>query len=408
MPQARLTDAFVTKAAPGLYWDTHPAAPRGFGLRVTPAGMRAAWVLNYRRKLDGRERRLTIGDAGSTWPVARAREYAAELRREIDRGGDPLGEAQEKRQAPTVKDLVEQFVADVLPKRAERTQEEYRAMLDRYILPALGERKVAAVARGDLEKLHRKITEAGHSRRANAVLAVAHIIFERAIEWKWRAEGDNPAKRIGRNPEPGRERFLTDAELGRVTAALDRWRAGNKHDSAERRASKRDSTDVILLLLLTGARRGEVVKMTWAQLDLDAGVWTKPAATTKQRKLHRVPLSAEAVELLRRRLAERGPRLVVALRDGRVFPSPGVVARLERDWQVIRASAGLDDVRMHDLRHSYASLLVGSGLSLPIIGALLGHSQVSTTQRYAHLADRPLREATALVGELVSSSGEVK
>lgn len=245
--------------------------------------------------------------------------------------------------------------------------------------------KVAAVERDDVERLHRKITAEGKTRRANAVLGTVHTLFEQAIKWKMRA--DNPAKRIERNPEHNRERYLSAAELERLLAALDHWQQ-----------RKPDSCDVIRLALLTGARRGEVIGMEWSQLDLDAaGVWSKPFQTTKQRKPHRVPLSPEAIDLLRRRRASRVVRF-----DDRVFGDRDiVVSRVERDWREIRAAAGLEDVRLHDLRHSFASVLVSQGLSLPIICALLGHSRPSTTNRYAHLADAPLREAAAIVGKLV-------
>jgi integrase len=206
------------------------------------------------------------------------------------------------------------------------------------------------------------MTAEGKLRRANAVLGTVHQLFEHAIKWKICT--DNPAKRIQRNPEHNRERYLSEAETERLLATLDRW---------QERCP--DSVDIIRLLMLTGARRGEVVGMTWEQLDLDAGVWSKPYQTTKQRKPHRVPLSPQAIELLRQRRASR----VVRLRDDRVFPSDSVVHRLEREWYQIRAAAGLEDVRLHDLRHSFASMLVAQGLSLPIIGAMLGHSKPATT-----------------------------
>jgi integrase len=144
--------------------------------------------------------------------------------------------------------------------------------------------------------------------------------------------------------------------------------------------------------------------MCWAHLDLNAGTWSKPATATKQRRSHLTPLAPEAVELLRRRHDAREQGRVVRLKDDRVFPSSLAAPhfKLERDWVQIRASAGLDGLRMHDLRHTYASLLVGRGLSLPVIGALLGHSKAATTSRYAHLALDPLRAAADLVGALVS------
>jgi integrase len=138
--------------------------------------------------------------------------------------------------------------------------------------------------------------------------------------------------------------------------------------------------------------------MEWNQLDLDAGVWVKPPASTKQRRSHRVPLSADVVELLRYRRDSVTRSLRLVFRRGN---SPAARSRTDRDWGIIRAAAGLDGVRFHDLRHSFASLLVGEGLSLPIIGRMLGHTKAQTTNRYAHLADAPLRDAAEKVATLV-------
>jgi integrase len=386
-----LTDAYAAKAEPSdrIYWDTHKDAPKGFGLRVT-AGSRA-WVLNYRVKSTGRERRLTVGDV-SAWKIADARKRAAKLRRDIDEGGDPLGEAQDQRAAPTVDDLIERYIKDELPSRAPSTQREYRDLIRDYIKPALGPKKVTAIEQSDIKKLHRQITVDGKNRRANSVQQLVHVLFKNAIDWEMR--GDNPATGVKPNLEVPRERYLTDDEMVRLNAAFDRWRA-----------TKPDAVDVLVLLLLTGSRRGEVLNMTWSQLenlDTDKAIWTKPALTTKQRRTHRVPLSDPAVAILRRRQADRDQGRVVRLRDDRVFRIPGDAAsRLKYIWQAIRREVGIQDVRIHDLRHSYASFLVNSGLSLPVIGKLLGHASVKTTERYAHLYDDTLRAATSLVGRKI-------
>jgi integrase len=388
----KLTDGFAKRVTPtpgknDRYFDMDKRAPRGFLLRVTPAGARA-WALQYRVKSTSRQREISIGDVAS-WPIMAARERAAELRREIDAGGDPLGDLETKRAAPTVAELAARFIEEALPSRAPRTREEYSAMLASYILPTIGRKKVAAVELADLERLHRSVTNEGKPRRANAVLTIAHVLFEAAIRWKMRT--DNPAKRIERNTEHPRERYLSGEEIERLMTALDRWQP-----------TWPASVDAIRLLLLTGARRGEVLGMAWDHVDLDAGVWSKPPAATKQRRSHRVPLSPEAVELLRGRHAERDGRVVSLRRDDRVFRGEGRMEfKLEHHWRVIRAAAGIEDVRLHDLRHSYASLLVNQGYSLPMIGALLGHSEAATTNRYVHLYDKELREATASVGKIV-------
>jgi len=263
-----------------------------------------------------------------------------------------------------------------------------------WILPALGRRKVAAVGRQDIERLQGKITKAGKPRRANSVRSVVSTLFAQAILWQMRT--DNPATGVKGNPEPGRERYLTAEELERLMTVLDRWR--------ERRP---DSVDAITLAVLTGARRGEILAMRWAELNLDEAIWAKPAASTKQRRAHRVPLSPDAVAVLRRRQEERvAGGKIVRLREDHVFGGGGSKTHsntLERDWYVIRAAAGLEDVRFHDLRHSFASVLAGAGLSLPVIGAMLGHSKPATTQRYAHLADAPLREAAEIVAKAAAA-----
>lgn len=387
----KLTDRIAATARPGLFWDADPSTPRGFLLQVTAGGSRA-YRLNYRVKNTGRERRLTIGDV-ATWPIKDARKRAAELRRGIDQGDDPLGEAQEKRAAPTVEDLARRFVEEALRRRQPRTQYEYKAMIDGFILPSLGRMKVNAVERADLERLHDQISVTGRLRRANAVLTISHVLFEQAIIWKMRDEGrGNPASRIMRNRENRRERYLSIEEMGRLNAALDRWQE-----------KEPDSVDMIRLLLLTGARRGEVVGMRWADLDLTAAVWRKPAESTKSRRPHTVPLSPAAVDLLRERRDAREQSKVVSLKDDRVFRGRGAVQfRLERHWAQIRAGAQLEDVRLHDLRHAFASVAISQGAPMAVIAALLGHSSVTMTERYAHLRLDPLRTVTEAVAAAVS------
>jgi integrase len=386
-----LTDRLAKTLPAGIYWDSSNASPKGFLLAVSPAGARS-YRLNYRRASDGVERRLTIGST-SAWSLAEARKRGAAIRRLIDQGEDPLGAAQEKRQAPTIAELIERFVAESLPRRAPRTQREYTDMFKHHILPSIGRLKVTAVERADLERLHARITGSGKLRRANAVLSAASTLFEAAISWGLRAEHTNPAHRVARNPEFPRERYLSDEELDRLLVTLE-----------AHQAQMPDSVDQIRLLMLTGCRRNEVLKMTWAQVDLDAATWTKPPKNPKQGKLHRAPLNVEAVELLKRRRAEREQGRVVRLKDDRVFPSSLAAPhfKLERDWTVIRASAHLENFRLHDLRHSVASWLISRGNTLAVVGSVLGHSKASTTQRYAHMSDAAERAALATVGEIVS------
>jgi integrase len=364
---------------------TYDAAVRGLGVRVTSAGARA-WVLNYRA--GGRERRLTIGDAGS-WTVRAARERAKELRQQIDRGEDPLAERDEARTARTMAELWAAFESDHLPRRRASTAGEYRRQAAQYILPKLGRLKVSAVAREDVASLHREIARA-HPYMANRVLALLSVLFNLAIEREMR--GDNPCARIPKAPEERREAFLSPEQIGRLAEALAAH-------------PEKVSAAAIRFLMLTGARRNEALAAKWAEFDLAAGVWTKPSTNTKQKRVHRVPLSAAAVAVLVEMQAE-AERL---RRDGivspYVFPSGKKPAEGLREvrgtWTAACKAAGLRGIRLHDLRHSFASALVSGGVGLPTIGAMLGHSQPRTTARYAHLYDDTLRDAAEKVGALV-------
>lgn len=388
---------------------------KGFGVRVTAAGAKA-FVLNY--TVAGRERRITIGSVPD-WSVAGARDRAKELKRRIDVGEDPMGERHDDRAAPTVADLAARFDAEHLSRRRATTATEYRSILRGHILPGLGKLRVADLRHADIERLHRKIA-VNAPYRANRAVAVLSKMLSLAVRWEMR--DDNPVKGIERAPEDKRERFLTPAEISRLGKELEAH-------------SERTSCNAIRLLLLTGARRGETLSATWAQFDLERGVWTKPSAATKQDKTHRIPLSTPAVALLTAMQGNAdldcpyvfpGKRTIDA--QGGVIWAP--LKEIKRVWLALCIKAGLAEqvdkkdaagklvtnadgtrarvwtatVRVHDLRHTYASILASSGLSLPIIGALLGQTQAATTARYAHLLDDPLRAATEHVGSVVAGT----
>jgi integrase len=351
---------------------TYDAAVKGFGARVTAAGARS-FVLNYRRRSDGRERRITIGQ-WPDWGTAAAREEARRLKRDIDGGVDPIGEYEANRAAATVADLAARFEQDYLPRKRATTQRVYKQQIHADILPALGRMKVAAVTHADVDALHHKLSSRTPTH-ANRVIAVVSRMFSLAIRWGWRP--DNPCRGIERNQEEKRIRYLSGAELTRLSAALDKL-------------EDVDAANAVRLLLLSGARRGELLAARWADIDLETGIWTKPAATTKQKTLHRVPLSEAACRLLAkmREQAAEGAEWI--------FPAPGGGHRghINAAWARLRKAAKTPDARLHDLRHTYASVLASAGQSLPVIGALLGHTTPTTTHRYAHLFDDPLRAAT--------------
>jgi integrase len=390
--RTRLTDKTIAKLAPPARGNqvTYDGTVAGFGARVTAAGARA-FVLNYRRKADGRERRYTIG-AFPNWSTTAAREEAKRLKRAIDGGADPVGEIQESRAAATVADLADRFLREYVPRKKPATQRDYIQQIATDIRPALGRMKVATVAFADIDALHRTIS-ARAPTHANRVIALLSRMFSLAIKWDWRT--DNPCRGIERNTEHKRTRYLTAPELARLAPAL---------------AELRDisAANAVRLLLLTGARRGELLVARWSDFDLVARAWTKPGSTTKQKTVHRVPLSNVAVRLLiemRRQAATSDADWVFpALRGGSHRKD------IDDAWNALRKAAKIPDVRLHDLRHSFASISASAGASLPMIGSLLGHASPTTTSRYAHLADTPQRHladrvAEAIGGDIVPPPG---
>ena len=362
---------------------TYDDTVRGFGVRITAAGARA-FILNYRA--GGRERRLTIG-AYPDWSVAAAREEAKRLKRGVDQGNDPMGERHAERGAPTVKDMAARYVEEYLPRKDSRSQKNDLAILRNDILPRLGAMKVANVRRADADALHRHVTKRAPIR-ANRVLAVLSKLFNQAIIWDWRS--DNPCRGVERNPENRRTRYLSQAEIARLSEALAEY-------------PNQIAANAVRLAILTGARSGEIMVAKWSEFDLEHGVWTKPSHHTKQRSEHRIPLSAAALELLAGMADQAKP--------GQEFAFPGRNSRehikqLRSCWHWVSKRAELKDARLHDCRHTFASLLASAGVSLHMVGALLGHTQPQTTHRYAHLYDEPLREATERVGAVVTAAGE--
>ena len=372
----------------------------GFGLCVCTTG-RKGFVLIYR--IAGHQKRFTIG-VWPTWSVTAARDEAKRLIREIDRGDDPLDTRKAARGAPTVKELAERFIEEHLPKLAPTNASDQKSMLEKLVLPEWKNRKVADITPTDADRLLTKIA-AGRARpskkkptqkrrkklappkptpvRANRAGEMLRKMFNLAMLWKMRP--DNPTFGFRRRPEVARDRFLSFEEIERLANAL-------AVDEDQRAAS------IIRLCMLTGARLGEVRTATFDQFNLDLAIWTKQAAYTKQRRIHRVPISHEAVALIRLR-REIVPKGCPFLFPGDVPDQP--VGDPKRFWPKMQKVAQIPDVRIHDLRHTFASLLVSGGASLEMIGRLLGHTQIGTTQRYAHLIDAPLRAGVNAVGEML-------
>jgi integrase len=358
----------------------------GLGLRVTPSGAKS-FILKTRIG-GGRSaptRKPTLGKVGDlTLDQARgkAREWKALAADGIDPGRHKV------EMGRTVADLCAEYLEVHAPRK--RSSADDQAKIEQHIIPRLGRRLIKDVNFSDIERLHRSMKKAPYA--ANRTAALLSKMFSLAIKWEWTDR--NPASGIERYPEERRERFLNPEEIGRLSSALLQL-----VEVAARPNEAQKIADALRLLMLTGARRSEVLSATWAMFDLDAGVWVKPSSHTKQKKEHRVPLSPPAIQLLVE-IKGRGDSAEY------VFPSRAKskhphLTELKTSWAKVCKLADLEGVRIHDLRHTYASILVSGGATLPLIGALLGHTQVQTTQRYAHLADDPLREATSRVGSII-------
>ena len=392
--RAHLTDSVIRRLSPAeqgslLIWDDEV---KGFAIRITEANAKS-FILNYRNR-GGRQRRLTVGSFPA-WSAAQAREEAKAVLRRVDQGADPLGDRQAERHAPTVADLAKRYIEDHLPKKRLSSQKLDRGYLNNVILPALGTRKVADIKHGDVVELHRKMKR---PIAANRMLSLLSTMFGLAEKREWVTR--NPCKGVERHREVPRQRYLDADEIRRLFASLDR------HPGP--------SSNAIRLLLLTGARRSEVLSATWDQFNLTDGVWTKPHTSTKQRREHRVPLGEGALTILRQMRSDLDRRVAEAKGEGRIlrqthlfagYGKPGQPRRyLDGTWATVTEEANIKGCRLHDLRHSFASLLASGGQSLLVIGQMLGHQSPSTTARYSHLFDETLKKAADAVSHAVTAA----
>ena len=349
----------------------------GFGVRITAAGS-ISFVLTY--WIHGRQRRYTVGRFPEYKP-AEARNEAIELRKAIREGRDPLESRALDRAAPLVSDLATQYLSEHAEhNNRQKTLNDKRQMLNAVILPHLGRLQVGAVTSEDIRRVHGLLKATPYY--ANRIRAFLSALFSFAIDKKIRP--DNPITKTGvpKYPELQREKWLRSDELARLSKALDKYR-------------DQQAANAVRLLIYTGARKHEVLQARWEQFDLKSKIWTKPSAHTKQKRVEHVPLGTRAVRMLKG----------MKQREGFLFPSPRVpgqpLENLRNQWADLCKAANLEGFRIHDIRHTCASHLVSSGVPLAHVGKLLGHTQASTTSRYSHFADSPLREAANLLGNIV-------
>jgi len=385
--KVKLTKTVVDKAEPvagrdAEYWDVE--LPR-FGLRVKPSGLKTFFV-RYTTKT-GRKRLLTVGGYPAM-TVAEARDKARRLLLEVGNGADPKEEQDAKRKAETVSELCREYLErHARPNKRPKSIREDERNIRATVIPMLGKIKVADVTRRDIEDVLFAIGK-DHKPTANRVRSLLSKMFNLAIAWGMR--GDNPVRGVSRFAEQGKASYLPPEQASRLlNAALE-----HPNERAGR---------AIGLLTTTGARKGEVLNATWDQFDLEKGIWTKPASTTKQKKMHRVPLNEHAITILdRMRQDATGDEKF--LFPGNVPGQP--ITDIKKFWQGLCRSLGLEGIRIHDLRHTYASILISQGETLEMIGQLLGHSQLVTTSRYAHLTEVKTRESANSFSAALAKAAE--
>jgi integrase len=391
--RARLTKTAVEALEPGsrdIYaWDDRVA---GFGMKVTPKGARV-YVLKYRA---GRlQRWMTLGRHGEI-TAEQARAKAVMLRGAIAGGADPARDRNDGAAEPTVDNLADRYLEQyAAPHKKPRSVEEDERNLKLHVRPELGQMRVGDVARQDILKIHHRLRATPVA--ANRVTALLSKMFSLAEEWGIRPEGSNPARHIKKFAERSHKRFLSIGELQQLGKALT---------EAEAEDEQPIGIAIIRLLMLTGCRRAEILTLRWSFVDFDRSCLRLPDSKTGDKV---VRLGAPALDLLADlpRFAH-SPFVFPALRHttpgGKRRVGAGHFVGIERVWSRVRNRAGIDDIRLHDLRHTYASWAVMGGMTLPMIGELLGHRQPSTTARYAHLADDPLRAAADRVAGTIASA----
>lgn len=416
MPRGKISKSSVDAlnalgGKPMFLWDTEL---RGFGVKATPAA-RKVYLVQYRiGGRAGRAQRVTLGTHGNI-TADEARRKAKQVLGEIADGIDVAAEKRRRKHvdksAPTIAELTADFLEVLVKgKRKRSTRVEYERLLAKAIIPVLGKRLVRDVTHGEVERWHLGLKAT--PTQGNRAMAVLSTLFSWAIRGGYRSDRHNPCTGIEKFKEGPRKRYLSERELAALGAALreaetvgvawdiDETKPTAKHlpKRPENRRTRIDpfAAAAIRLFVLTGARLGEILTLKWEYLDLDAGVLRLPDSKTGAKIL---TLNAPA-----RAVLASLPRV-----EGNPYVVPGDLpgahrTNIKRPWTMIRRLAGLEDVHIHDLRHTTASVAVASNVSLTLIGGLLGHKSQQTTQRYAHLSDDPLRDAAEKVGARIQQA----
>lgn len=398
----RLADASVAEASRYTIWDTEL---RGFGLRVSPSGSKS-YVCRYRTAggRAGTLRQLTLGRHGALTPDE-ARALARKTLSAVAHGVDPAAEKDEERSGLTLRGLVDSYLAEYVEKKLKgSTAAFYAWTLNKHVLPRLGSRPLSGLKQVDFARLH--LAMAASPYQANRTLTILGSLYSWAGRHGIVAKGFSPVRDIERYREHRRERFLSIAELEALGATL---RAAETvglpaEPRTDKRAPKREvrivipphAAAAIRLLLFTGARRLEILRLHWSEVDFDRGaLHLADSKTGRKTILLNAPALAVLASLPR---IEGNPFVIVGTKAG------APLVDINKPWEAVRKHAGLEGFRLHDLRHTFASFGASANLGLPVIGKLLGHTQASTTARYSHLADDPLRRATDQIGSALAAA----
>ena len=368
----RVVDTLSVEERDAVFWDRDLP---GFGIRVYPSGLKK-YVAQSRGP--GGSKRATLGRHGRISPEE-ARRQAAEAIDRIKRGEGPIPPPPEPE--ATMADLAERYMRDYAPSHCKPSSAEvYRRALANHILPALGGMAVAEVGRQHVTELHYAMRHEPHA--ANAALKIVGKMLSLAMEWGLREHGSNPCRAVRKYRTRARERFLTDGEYRRLGRAVGEMEANGK--------VSRQAAAAIRLLVLTGCRRNEVLELRWDAIDRTAGELQLRDGKTGTRLAPLTPAVAGVLEDIPR--VRENPWVIVGQKPGTHLMN------INDPWLIVRRRAKLDGVRIHDLRHSWASRALALGESLSMIGKLLGHNRIDTTARYAHLARDTERASAARVG----------
>ena len=374
-----------------IHWDEKIT---GFGIRITNNNAKS-FVLRY--NINGKERKYTIGKYPELSSTA-AREMAIKLKGKIINGFDPLSDKQQSYSLPTIKELGLEYIKSKEKMLRKSTLEGYELILKVYILPKFENHRINSISKRDVENFHSSLSDKPYM--ANRTLQLLSSMFSSAVKWGW-IEKD-PIKDIKKFSEEKRNGFLSDQQIENLMNVLDSQ-------------PNKINANIIKLILFTGSRKSEVLSARWQDFDFNNEIWMKPASLTKQNKPSPIPLNQEALTILKElknniKLEDEAKKDELIISNSQYLfynlKTKSPIKDIKSFWKKICEMANLQNIRIHDLRHTFASILVNSGVSLEIAGKLMGHCDTRTTARYSHLINDTLRNATEIFGGKIAKMNQ--